>query len=234
MPDLQKTLADNLARVRERIAHAVQQAGRGANSVQLVAVTKYVDVATTAALLAAGCHALGESRPQQLCGKATEPELSAARWHLVGHLQRNKVRATLPLVDLIHSVDSLRLLKFIDRIAHEQGKPARVLLEVNCSGDVEKHGLTSDGLKEMLPELPQFKSVKVCGLMTMAAREGGIQVAAQNFAALRSLRDTVVAECPPEVELEELSMGMSHDFEAAIREGATIVRIGTLLFEDVR
>ena len=234
MADLQKTLADNLTRVRERIAQAAESAGRTADAVQLVAVTKYVDADTTAALLAAGCHVLGESRPQQLQAKAIESSLAAANWHLVGHLQRNKVRATLPHVDLIHSVDSLRLLKSIDSIAQEQDRKARILLEINCSGDQEKHGMTSDGLKELLPELPQFQAVEVCGLMTMAAREGGEQVAGQNFAALRTLRDKVASECPPEVKLTELSMGMSHDFEIAIREGATIVRIGSLLLDGVR
>jgi len=231
MVDTRKTIADNLTRVREQVAKAAERAGRAADSVQLVGVTKYVDAAATAALLAAGCRELGESRPQQLCAKAVEPGLSSAHWHLIGHLQRNKVRATLPHVDLIHSVDSLRLLKAIDSSAQEHGKRARVLLEINCSGDAEKHGMTADALKSVLPDLPDYKSVEVCGLMTMAARQGGSQVAAQNFAALRNLRDDVARECPPTVVLTELSMGMSHDFEVAIREGASIVRIGSLLLE---
>ena len=234
MVDLQKTLAGNLLRVRTQMARAAERAGRDVDSAKLVAVTKYVDAAMTAELLAADCAQLGESRPQQLCAKAAEPALAAAHWHLIGHLQRNKVRTTLPLVHLIHSVDSLRLLKSIDTIAEQQGTKSRVLLEINCSGDEEKHGMTADQLKAMLPVLPQYKSVTVCGLMTMAARTGGEQVAGQNFARLRTLRDTIASECPPEVQLAELSMGMSHDFEVAIREGATIVRIGSLLFEGLR
>jgi len=233
MSKLEQQLADNLSSVRERIARAAESAGRSAASVQLVAVTKYVDSQVTAALLAAGCRTLGESRPQQLCEKAAEPELADACWHLIGHLQRNKVRRTLPLVELIHSVDSLRLLKTINDISGELGLTQRVLLEVNCSGEAEKHGFAPEKLKQLLPELPALPHVKVCGLMTMAAREGGETVAAKNFSALRQLRDEATRECPPGISLAELSMGMSHDFEVAIREGATWVRVGSLLFDGV-
>jgi len=226
-------IAENFARVRQRIHQACESASRAAEDVQLVAVSKYVDAQITAALLAAGCTTLGESRPQQLWEKAVQPELAEASWHMIGHLQRNKVQRTLPLVDLIHSVDSKRLLQAINNTATEQNRRVRVLLEVNCSGDEAKHGLTPGGLKALLPLLPTFPQVEVCGLMTMAAREGGLAIAAQNFSALRKLRDEVTPDCPPEVKLSELSMGMSHDFEAAIREGATLVRIGSLLFEGV-
>ncbi len=226
-------IRENVARVQERIAEAAVASGRAAADVQLVAVTKYVGAGLTAALLDAGCATLGESRPQQLRSKAAEPVLAAARWHLIGHLQRNKVRPTLPLVDLIHSVDSLRLLKAIDAAVEEDSPPARVLLEVNCSGDKEKHGLTAEGLLALLAELPNLSRVEVRGLMTMAARTGGQETAAHNFAALRELRDAAASQCPETTQLTELSMGMSHDFEVAIREGATIVRIGSLLLEGV-
>lgn len=229
--NIAQLIADNLARVQEGIAHAATSAGRSPDDVQLVGVSKYVGIEETAALLAAGCSILGESRPQQLWDKAEAPALANAKWHLIGHLQRNKVRRTLPVVDLIHSVDSWRLLETIEACAAEINKPARVLLEVNCSGDAAKHGLTGDDLRRILPDLPTLKNVSVCGLMTMAALEGGETVAASNFAALRELRDDVQTECPPGIELRELSMGMSHDFEAAIREGATLVRVGSLLFE---
>ncbi len=233
MTHIDNLIAENLARVQQRISQAADSAGRAVEEVQLVAVTKYVDAATSAALLAAGCPALGESRPQQLWGKATEPTLTEARWHMIGHLQRNKVERTLPLVDLIHSVDSLRLLKSIDESSAKHGRCARILLEVNCSGDIAKHGLTTDGLKEILPQLATFPHVEVCGLMTMASREGGVTTAARNFSFLRELRDQVAGDCPPGTILAELSMGMSHDFETAICEGATLVRIGSLLFEGV-
>ncbi len=227
-------IAENLSEVQHRIERAKEAAGRADEDVQLVGVAKYVDATITAELIAAGCTVLGESRPQQLWEKAAQPELAAARWHMIGHLQRNKVQRTLPLVDLIHSVDSLRLLKAIDKAAAEQERRTRVLLEINCSGEEAKHGLTAEGLKEILPLLSNLSHVDVCGLMTMAAREGGPTTAARNFVSLRELRDQVALDCPPEVKLTELSMGMSHDFEVAIREGATLVRVGSLLFEGIR
>ncbi len=233
MSDLERRIDENLSAVRERIARAAEDAGRSPDEVQLVAVTKYVGPEVTAALLAAGCQVLGESRPQQLWEKAAESALATADWHLIGHLQRNKVRRTLPLVKMIHSVDSLRLLKTIDDISGELGLTSRVLLEVNCSGEAEKHGLPSEGLKQILPELPTLTHVEVCGLMTMAAREGGEAIAAKNFDALRLIRDEAAQECPAGVSLSELSMGMSHDFEVAIRAGATMVRVGSLLLEGV-
>jgi pyridoxal phosphate enzyme (YggS family) len=231
MSEAIQTIADNLARVRERIAIAAESAGRSPDEVMLVAVSKYVDVEQTATLLEAGCTVLGESRPQQLWDKTAAPQLLKAEWHLIGHLQRNKVRKTLPLVTLIHSVDSMRLLEAINEYAVEIGTTAQVLLEVNCSGDAAKHGLTDDGHKRLLPELSRLENVQVQGLMTMAALEGNAATASSNFSDLRKLRDQVRSECPPNVALNELSMGMSHDFEIAIHEGATLVRIGSLLFE---
>ena len=224
-------IRDNLRRVQGRIEYAAAKAGRSPDDVRLVAVTKYVGVAETSALLAAGCNTLGESRPQQLWEKSAAPELAPARWHLIGHLQRNKVRRTLPLVELIHSVDSLRLIESIDEYANLQKQPAEVLLEVNCSGDHSKHGLSANELRQMLPALEGFRNVVVKGLMTMAAWDGDERVAAKNFEALRNLRDELRNECPENVILDELSMGMSRDFEVAIREGSTLVRIGSTLFE---
>jgi PLP dependent protein len=226
-------IADNVRRIQERMAAAALSVGGSPAGIQLVAVSKYVGVPQTAALIAAGCPILAESRPQQLWDKAAAPELAGVRWHLVGHLQRNKVRRTLPLVEMIHSVDSWRLLEEIDRTAGELGCSPQVLLEVNCSGEAAKHGLSPDGLRQLVADLPQLAHVKVCGLMTMAALAGGEGVAEQNFAALRELRDRAQRDCPPGVSLAELSMGMSHDFEAAIRQGATLVRIGSLLFAGV-
>jgi PLP dependent protein len=233
MSDPFQTIADNLARIRERIALAAALAGRNASDVKVVAVSKYVGIVETAALLDAGCKSLGESRPQQIWEKAAAPKLAEAEWHLIGHLQRNKIRRTLPLVSLIHSVDSLRLLEAIEACAAELDVTARVLLEVNCSGDETKDGLAKEELQRILAELHNLQRVRVRGLMTMAALEGGEAVAEQNFAALRELRDQLQNECPPHVKLRELSMGMSQDFEAAVRQGATIVRVGSLLFEGI-
>jgi pyridoxal phosphate enzyme (YggS family) len=235
------SIVDNLRRIRERIARAAQSSGRTADEITLVAVTKYVGVAEAAELLAAGCQDLAESRPQELWSKADELTVvsgTRVRWHLVGHLQRNKVRPTLPLVHLIHSVDSERLLEAIDNewqiIAASQNQPLepmRVLLEVNTSRESAKHGLTPDGVEPLLAAAPRFPRVAICGLMTMAALEGGLAVAAGNFAALRTLRDRLRTAAPDCVRLDELSLGMSGDFEVAIREGATLVRIGTALWE---
>jgi pyridoxal phosphate enzyme (YggS family) len=234
MSELSQKIADNLARIRERIVSAAVSVGRDPSDVKLVAVSKYAGIFETAALLDAGCHSLGESRPQQIWEKAAAPELAIAEWHLIGHLQRNKVRRTLPLVSLFHSVDSLRLLEAIESCASELDLTTRVLLEVNCSGDEAKDGLAKEELRKILPELHKLQRVSVCGLMTMAALEGGEAVAERNFSALRELREELQRECPPNVTLSELSMGMSQDFEAAVRQGATIVRVGSLLFEGLQ
>jgi PLP dependent protein len=233
------SIADNLRRVRERIAQAAEAAGRRAEDVTLVGVTKYVDAQQALELAQAGCTELGESRPQELWSKSElVGELASAsglpaptvHWHLIGHLQRNKLRRTLPLVSLIHSVDSERLLAAIDAewqsfsaAQNRQLPPIRVLLEVNTSGEAAKHGLAPDVVEPVLAAAEEFPRVEVCGLMTMAALEGGLDVAARNFAALRTLADRF--------DLKERSMGMSGDFEVAIREGATIVRVGSALWE---
>jgi pyridoxal phosphate enzyme (YggS family) len=230
------SIADNLRRVRERIAGAAEAAGRRANEIMLVGVTKYVSVAQAIELVEAGCTDLGESRPQELWSKAGELASASGKiareihWHLIGHLQRNKLRRTLPLVSLIHSVDSERLLAAIDAewqtLTAASSKPAppiRVLLEVNTSVEAAKHGLAPAEVEPLLAAASQFPRVEICGLMTMAALEGGLEVAAKNFATLRQLADRF--------QLKERSMGMSGDFEVAIREGATIVRIGSALWE---
>ncbi|MBU4273966.1 MAG: YggS family pyridoxal phosphate-dependent enzyme [Planctomycetes bacterium] len=227
-----KTIAENVARIRERIARAAQRSGRAAERITLVAVTKYVSAEMVRPLVAAGCLELGESRPQQLWEKAAALADLPIRWHLIGHLQRNKVRRTLPLAAIIHSVDSRRLLAAIDEEASGKG-PIPILLEVNVSGESAKHGFSPEQIKPLLAELPNYANVSVRGLMCMAGFEGGPQRARRDFDALRRLRDCLRPSCPPAVTLDELSMGMSGDFEEAIEEGATIVRVGSALFEGV-
>jgi hypothetical protein len=233
MPTARDLIAANVARIRERIAAAAQATGRDPAEIKLVAVSKYVDAATAALLVDASCHSLGEARPQQLWEKAAAPALASVEWHLIGRLQRNKIRRTLPLASLIHSVDSERLLAAIDDEAAALGMTSRVLLEVNCSGDAAKQGFTAEEVRALLPALPNYAHLEVAGLMSMAALDGNDAVAHDNFAALRTLRDELAREPPPNVNLQELSMGMSGDFEIAIAEGATIVRIGSSLFEGV-
>ncbi|HJQ81454.1 MAG TPA: YggS family pyridoxal phosphate-dependent enzyme [Lacipirellulaceae bacterium] len=238
------SIAENLHRVRERIARAAASAGRSPEEITLVGVTKYVGAQQAAELAAAGCAHLGESRPQELWKKAEAlttqrsegftPSVPAIHWHLVGHLQRNKVRRTLPHVALVHSVDSERLLAELNDACIEgcgMLPCVDVLLEVNTSGESAKHGLAPDDVARLLDVAPRYPRLYFLGLMTMAALEGGLGVAARNFASLRELRDRLTPMAP-NCALNELSMGMSADFEVAIREGATIVRIGSLLWEN--
>lgn len=223
----------NLAKVRERIAHACDAANRPVDSVTLIGVSKYVDAAQTAMLAAAGCTTLGEARPQQLWDKAASPELaeSPITWRLIGHLQRNKVDRTVAVAESIDSVDSLRLLKAIDKAAASAGKRQRILLEVNISGDAEKHGFTADELPKVVASMDDFPNVEAHGVMGMAAREGGLETARRNFADLRELRDRAAT---PGLPLLELSMGMSGDFREALIEGATHLRVGSALWEGIR
>ena len=234
-------IRDNLHRVRDQIAAAAESAQRDPAEICLVGVTKYVDAARAAMLLNAGCHDLGESRPQQLWEKAESAELAAhppaepsqpPRWHMIGHMQRNKVARTLPFCSLVHSVDSERLMRAINDYAHED-RLVDALLEINISGDAAKHGFSPVEAHELVGRLNEFAKVRVSGLMTMAAREGGPTVAQRNFAALRELRDQLQRNCPAGVELNQLSMGMSGDFEEAIAEGATLVRVGSSLWTGV-
>ena len=227
-----KTIAENVTRIRERIARAAQRSGRAAEQITLVAVTKYVSAEIIRPLVAAGCLELGESRPQQLWEKTAALADLPIRWHLIGHLQRNKVRRTLPLAALIHSVDNRRLLAAINKEASEK-EPTPILLEVNVSGESAKHGLSPVQIEPLLAELPNYANVSVRGLMCMAGLESGPEETRHDFAVLRRLRDYLRPSCPPGVTLDELSMGMSGDFEEAIEEGATIVRVGSALFEGV-
>jgi pyridoxal phosphate enzyme (YggS family) len=236
------SIADNLHRVQERIARAAESAGRRADEILLVGVTKYVDTQQAAELVAAGCHNLGESRPQELWKKAEalSPERAGPssappiHWHLIGHLQRNKVTRTIPLVTCIHSVDSERLIAELNDACIEGGGKmplVDILLEVNTSGESAKHGLAPDDVARLLEAMPRYPRVYILGLMTMAALDGGPNTAAHNFVTLRELRDKLKQNTYANVRLNELSMGMSGDFEVAIREGATIVRVGSALWE---
>lgn len=233
MVDSRAVISDNLARVQARVAAAAVRSGRSASDVKLVAVTKYVGVEAAEVLVEAGCFDLGESRPQALWRKAEAIQHESVRWHFIGHLQRNKVRRTLPHVALLHACDSVRLLKEVDRIAAESGHKTQALLEVNISGDAAKHGFQADEMPSVVESLEKYQHVRILGLMGMASLEGGDEVARRDFERLRLLRDSLQPLAPEGVRLDELSMGMSRDFELAIAEGATIVRVGSTLFEGV-
>jgi hypothetical protein len=232
--DSAEILKSNLQRVREEIIDACNRANRSPDSVRLVAVTKYVDAEMTAELVRAGAEDLGENRPQALEEKAKALEQLHPRWHMIGHLQRNKVRKVLPYVHLLHSGDSLRLLETVNEVAAETGKSVDVLLEVNISGEAAKHGFHSDELLAAVPKIFSLKSLRVRGLMGMSGLEASDQEKQSQFAALRRLLERVREEFPEARDWCELSMGMTDDFAAAIAEGSTLLRIGSALFAGLR
>ena len=218
-------LKENLDRIKRRLDAACARAGRPRESVTLVAVTKTVPADVAAILPELGVLDLGENRPQELWRKAAllPPNV---RWHLIGHLQRNKIERTLPLVYRLHSVDSLRLLAALDGAE----RPAEVMLEVNCSGESSKQGFAPADVAALEAPLRALRRVRVVGLMTMAAYEEDPERCRPTFAQLRRLRDELRQRLGDAHPLTELSMGMSNDFEVAVEEGATAVRLGTVLF----
>ncbi len=227
-------LAENWQAVCDEVATAVTSAGRSPSSVCIVGVSKYVGPELTAALAQVGCRNLGESRPQLLWSKAEAlkqllPDHDI-RWHLIGHLQRNKIRRTMSLPVLVHSVDAARLLAAIDQDAASQDQSLvhDVLLEVNVSGETAKTGMTPSEIRELLAQ-PRAEHVRIIGLMAMAGWGTSSAEARQQFATVRELRDSLQTEFA--IELPQLSMGMSGDFVEAIAEGATLVRIGSRLFD---
>ena len=227
---LRQQIETNLHRVQQRIADACQRAGRSGDSVQLVAVTKYAQLPWVQTLVELGQTVLGESRPQQLSQRATELSGDIS-WHLIGHLQRNKVSLVLPIADVIHSVDSWRLLERVNQSARELGQHPRVLLEVNVSGEASKDGLSIHDVKSEASRLANYENVSIDGLMTMAPLVGEVEDTRPYFRSLRQLRDKLVEQSAGRHMLPYLSMGMSRDFEIAIEEGATFVRVGSDLFE---
>jgi pyridoxal phosphate enzyme (YggS family) len=225
--ELRSILTERIAHVRDRIAGACVRSGRDLASVTLVGVTKTVSVQVAALAAELGLRDLGENRPQELWKKAEA--IPAVNWHLIGHLQRNKLDRTVPLVSLIHSVDSERLLAAIDAFGRKRGSPVPVLLEVNCSREASKGGFAPDALPAASDNALSLAGVSIRGLMTMAAYVEDPQATRPTFAMLRELRDSLRTRTG--LPLPELSMGMSNDFEIAVEEGATLVRIGTTLFE---
>jgi pyridoxal phosphate enzyme (YggS family) len=230
MSGVRTVLERNLGAVRQQIASAARASGREPASVKLVAVTKYVPPPIVRELVMLGCRILGESRPQELWAKAEALADLPIEWHLVGHLQRNKIRRTLPVVTLLHSIDSERLLDALNAEATAE-RPVRGLLEVNVSGDRAKHGFAPTQLDAFIARLDQFSNVQITGLMCMAGLESTPVEAEREFAQLRELQESLAPSCPAGHALSELSMGMSGDFELAIRQGATMVRLGSALFE---
>jgi hypothetical protein len=201
--------------------------------VRLVAVTKRSPPEWIRPLVACGAGDLGENYPQELWSKSESlADLGdSIRWHLIGHLQSNKVKKTLPMVALMHAVDSLKLLRILDDAAGSMARPPGVCLQVNTSGEPSKHGWEAEGILADAEAIAACRSIPVVGLMTMAALGTTAETARGSFVALRELRDALRRRTG--LPMDELSMGMSNDFETAIEEGATLVRVGSALFEGV-
>ncbi|MDQ7851171.1 MAG: YggS family pyridoxal phosphate-dependent enzyme [Armatimonadota bacterium] len=228
MQQSHEDLAQRLAAVRQRMQAAAQRSGRRADSVRLVAVTKGVAAARIREAMALGVLDFGENRVQEAL-----PKIAALgpgpRWHLVGHLQRNKVRRAVEAFALIHSLDSLPLAEAISRRAEAAGRWVEVLLQVNVAGEPRKHGFAPAEVPQAVRHIAGLPALILRGLMTIAPLEADPQRVRPVFRRLRELRDALRVQWPG---LEELSMGMSDDFEVAIEEGATLVRVGRAIFRE--
>jgi PLP dependent protein len=227
-------IAERVAAVRERIARAAARAGRDPSGVTLIAVSKTHPPEAVREALSAGLHDFGENRVQE-----AEPKIAALadlrpelRWHLVGHLQANKARKAAALFDRIHSVDGVGLARRLEQSAVENGAGVRVLVQVDLAAEPAKFGLDEDHLLPTLEELRGSTSLRVDGLMVLPPYEEDPERVRPFFAKLRDLRDAAVARGL--LQGAELSMGMSHDLEVAVEEGATLVRVGTAIFGERR
>ena len=233
MSEIARRIALNLQNVRRRIAQACLRSNRPDDAARLVAVTKTVEPDLVRMLFDAGQRDFGENRPQELQRKFETLVDLDLRWHMIGHLQSNKVRKTLSASRFIHSVDSLKLAREISRIAAQDDLRVEILLEVNVSGEDAKSGLSPGETSSVAGEVGKLPNVQLAGLMTMAPLSGNPEDARGVFVGLRELADKIRAMNLPGVRMDELSMGMSNDFEVAVEEGATIVRVGSALFEGV-
>jgi len=221
------SLHENLESVREKIATAAARSGRDSSEVELVAVSKTHPAEVVRGVVEAGQELFGENRVQEALVKI--PMLPGKlRWHLIGHLQSNKIRKALPHFELIHGVDSLHLARDIDRIASEEGLFPRILLEVNVSGEGSKHGFDPGCLELQMEDLLALPRIQIEGFMTMAPLAPQAEASRPYFRSLRELRDRIADKSG--IPFPTLSMGMSGDFEVGIEEGATLVRVGSAIF----
>lgn len=239
MDEYQQAIARRREEIMKRVDAALDEAGRAPGDVKVMAVSKTVGTPQVLAAIAAGYRLFGENRPQELVRKLTElaeaPQTPPVRFDMIGNLQKNKINAVLGRAACIHSMSSLHLAEAVStraerRIAEgELAAPQPVLLEVNISGEVSKFGFTADELRESFPRLRELRGIRIQGLMTMAP-QGDKTVARNTFRGLRELRDEL-SSAYPDVDLTELSCGMSEDFEQAILEGSTLVRLGRVVFD---
>jgi len=223
-------IAKNLAEVKRRIRDSATKAGRNPGEIKLVAVSKTVEVKRILEAINAGVTILGENRVQEAAKKIQDLEFKIQRsveWHLVGHLQKNKAKVAVQLFDLIHSVDSVELAERLNKYASQAGKRQRILIQVKLSEEETKHGIPEEKLKELIERIKSLNHLCLEGLMTLPPYFENPEEVRPYFQRLRELRDEMEEQG---YKLPELSMGMSHDFEIAIEEGATMVRIGTAIF----
>lgn len=223
------SIKDNLLRVLERMDQAAGRAGRDPGEIRLVAVSKTVESARVQEAIEAGVTILGENYVQEAREKIEEIG-HGVQWHMIGHLQKNKAKHTVTLFDYIHSLDGIPLAQEINRRAAQKGIRVRVLLEVNLSGEASKFGIASEAVMDLIYHVAPLKHISIEGLMTMPPYFDEPEKARPYFTRLRELRDRIQKEGIEGVRMDELSMGMSGDFEVAIEEGATMVRVGTAIF----
>ena len=228
--DLHNDIAQRLAAVRQRLAAAVAGAGRRPSDVRLLAVSKTFSLEHVRAAAAAGQTDFGENRVQEALQKIDGSADLKIRWHLIGTLQSNKARKTAAAFSMIHSVDGLKLLQLLDTAAAEALVRPEVLIQLDLAGEATKHGIPPAGAMDIVRAGSNCRSARVVGLMTIPPYFDDPEKARPYFARLRDLRDTLLKEGLEPGLLRELSMGMSHDFEIAVHEGATIVRLGTAIF----
>lgn len=221
-------IAINIKEIREKIKGAADKAGRDPASVKLVAVTKTVSAQSINEAIDAGITVIGENRVQEWRDKMAE--VKDVSCHLIGHLQKNKVKYIFNLFDLVHSVDSLELAAEISRQALTRGRRMDILLQVNVSGEESKFGFDENNLIPLLPEIGSMEGISVKGLMTIPPYSDEPEDSRPFFKRLVSLRNKVENMCIEGIIMEELSMGMSGDFEVAVEEGATMVRVGSAIF----
>ncbi len=236
-----KRIIDNLQRVRDNIAAAAGRVQRDPAGIQLVVVTKAVEIDDIKTLIDLGLTDFGENRAGQLVERAEEISAWLARrrketpepvrWHMIGHLQRNKVKSVLPVAAAIHSVDTLRLAEEIDRRAAAADLVCDILLEVNCSQEAQKFGVPVGAAAHMVDQISTMNNLRMMGLMTMAPLVAEAEKARPTFVRLRELFEDMRREKIGGKDFTHLSMGMSQDYEVAVEEGATILRIGTAMFE---
>jgi pyridoxal phosphate enzyme (YggS family) len=223
-------IATNLQAVRSRIDDAARRAGRDPASVRLIAVSKTFGVEHVRAAAAAGQRDFGENKVQEALQKIADSADMGLRWHLIGHLQSNKARKAVGPFACVHSIDSIELLTRLDTAAAEQGAAPQVLIQVDLAGESTKFGAGPSEARRILDLALGARALQPAGLMLMPPWNEDQEQTRPWFVRLRELRDRWLAEGVPAVALAQLSMGMSHDFEAAIEEGATMVRVGTAIF----